>query len=94
MQTSEIAFLSASELARHIRDKSLSPVEITAAVLQRAEASQPVLNAFITITAEQALAAAREAEAAIVRGEKSSDFPPEHDLAVHEAILQASGMST
>lgn len=30
--------------------------------------------------------------AKIVRGEKSSDFPPEHDLAVQEAVLVASGL--
>ena len=29
--------------------------------------------------------------AAIVRGEKETDYPPEHDLAVHEAVLRASG---
>lgn len=30
--------------------------------------------------------------AKIIRGEKSSDFPPEHDLAVQEAVLLASGL--
>jgi predicted dehydrogenase len=30
--------------------------------------------------------------AKIVRGEKQSDFTPEHDLATHETILQASGV--
>jgi predicted dehydrogenase len=30
--------------------------------------------------------------AAIVRGEKAADFTPEHDLAVHESILLASGL--
>jgi predicted dehydrogenase len=32
--------------------------------------------------------------AAIVRGEKAADFTPAHDLAVHEAILLASGVPT
>ena len=32
--------------------------------------------------------------AAIIRGEKASDFPPEHDLAVQEAVLLASGIAT
>lgn len=31
--------------------------------------------------------------AAVVRGEKSPEFSPAHDLAVHKALLQASGMS-
>lgn len=30
--------------------------------------------------------------AAIIRGEKSTDFGPDHDLAVHEAVLRASGL--
>ena len=55
----ETAYLSASELARQIREKKISPVEVTAAVLQRAERAQPLLNAFITICADQAMSAAR-----------------------------------
>ena len=31
--------------------------------------------------------------ARVIRGEKSTDFTPEHDLAVQNALLQASGMS-
>ena len=30
--------------------------------------------------------------AEIIRGERQSDYPPSHDLAVHEAILLASGL--
>jgi len=30
--------------------------------------------------------------ARIVRGEKETEYPPEHDLAVHEAVLRAAGM--
>ena len=32
--------------------------------------------------------------AKIIRGEKRSDYPPQHDLAVHEAVLDASGVSS
>ena len=31
--------------------------------------------------------------AALIREEKENDYPPEHDLAVHEATLLASGYS-
>jgi len=31
--------------------------------------------------------------AKIIRGEKPSDYSPEHDLAVHESLLRACGMS-
>ena len=70
MSTDEIAYMSATESAKRIRDKSLSPVEVATALLQRAERSQSSLNAFITICTEEALAAAREAEAAVMRGDE------------------------
>src|SRR5438093_10457075 len=40
---------SASELARRYRSGELSPVEVTIWALEQAEASQPTLNAFITL---------------------------------------------
>src|SRR5262249_36160565 len=43
-------------------------VELTEAVLARAEKLQPALNCFITIAGDQAMTAAREAEAALMRG--------------------------
>src|SRR5215470_4421297 len=67
--TDDLSYLSASELARLIRSRKLSPVELTRGTLARIERAQPVLNAFITVCSEQALAAARDAEAALVRGE-------------------------
>jgi len=60
---------SAVDLARAFRSRSLSPVEVMRAVLARAEAVQTSLNAFRTIAAERALAAARESEARWARGE-------------------------
>jgi aspartyl-tRNA(Asn)/glutamyl-tRNA(Gln) amidotransferase subunit A len=55
-------------LARQIRTKEVSPVEVVEAVLRRIEALQPTVNAFITVTADEALAAARRAEAAVMAG--------------------------
>jgi len=57
-------------LARLIRDKQVSPVGVVEAVLARIEALQPTVNAFITVTAEEARAAARRAEAAVMGGER------------------------
>ncbi len=74
MSTDDIAYMSASELTHRIRDKSLSPVEVTAATLQRAEQSQSSLNAFITISANEAMAAAQNAEAAVMRGDTLGDL--------------------
>ena len=55
-------------LARQIRAKEISPVAVVEAVLQRIEALQPTVNAFITVTADEARDAARRAEAAVVAG--------------------------
>jgi aspartyl-tRNA(Asn)/glutamyl-tRNA(Gln) amidotransferase subunit A len=60
---------SISDLARLLRRKEVSPVEATADCLERIEKLNPVLNAFITVMAESALAEARKAEAEILRGE-------------------------
>jgi aspartyl-tRNA(Asn)/glutamyl-tRNA(Gln) amidotransferase subunit A len=57
-------------LARLIRDKQVSPVAVVEAVLARIEVLQPTVNAFITVTAEEARAAARRAEAAVMGGER------------------------
>ncbi|MGI9478752.1 MAG: amidase [Hyphomicrobiaceae bacterium] len=69
MSTNDLAYMSATELAARIKEKSLSPVEVTTALLERAERSQASLNAFITICADEALAAAHDAEAAVMRGD-------------------------
>ncbi len=68
--TDDLAYVSAAELARLIAGRAVSPVEVVDGVLDRIERSQPVLNAFITVCAEEARQAAREAEAAVMRGEK------------------------
>jgi aspartyl-tRNA(Asn)/glutamyl-tRNA(Gln) amidotransferase subunit A len=56
------------ELAPLLRKKEISPVEPTRACLERIERLNPSLNAFITVTADSALAQAAAAEAEIVRG--------------------------
>jgi aspartyl-tRNA(Asn)/glutamyl-tRNA(Gln) amidotransferase subunit A len=58
-----------SELATCLRTREISPVEITRACLDRIEALNPALNAFITVMADSALAEAGAAEAEIQRGE-------------------------
>lgn len=64
-----MAWRSALEIAALIRDKQLSPVELTAALLARIEALDPQLNAFCLVTADGARAAAREAEIAVMKRE-------------------------
>src|SRR5271170_6880276 len=57
------------ELGPRLRRKEVSPLELTRACLDRIAKLNPALNAFITVTAESALAEARAAELEISRGE-------------------------
>jgi len=65
----DLCFMPASVLRQHIARREVSPVEVTQAVLDRAARLQPVLNCFITLSPEQAMAEAREAEQAVMRGD-------------------------
>ena len=65
----EIIFTDATGLAELIRTRQLSPVEVVQAHLDRITAVDPKVNAIVTV-AEDALAAARRAEAAIIAGEE------------------------
>ena len=62
-------FMTALDMRRLIGTKQISPVEVTAHALRRAEKTQDSLNAFVTITPDLALDAARSAETAIMSGE-------------------------
>lgn len=62
--------LPATELRARIARKEISPVEVTAAVLARAERLQPELNCFITLCGDQAMAQAKVAERQIMAGER------------------------
>ena len=62
-------YFSIAETLEKFRRKEISPVEVITAHLRRAQALQPKLNAFVHLDAESALARARQAEAAIQRGE-------------------------
>jgi amidase len=53
---------TATELARRIREREVSPVEVMDATLRRIEERNPRLNAFVHLAFEEAMAAAREAE--------------------------------
>src|ERR1700719_4157714 len=67
-QSNDLAQLSIREAADLIHKKKLSPVELTTACLARINQFQPSLNAFITITAETAVAQARQAETEVMQG--------------------------
>ena len=68
MSDTELAFSSVAEQGRLIRSGKLSPVELMNLYLSRIERYNPVLRAYITVCADSALAAAREAEREISAG--------------------------
>src|SRR5262249_24990789 len=66
----EIAYLTALELAALYRSRDLSPVEVVDTVLERIDGLNPALTAYVTVTADLARTRAREAEDALARGEE------------------------
>src|SRR5258708_16051341 len=66
----KLTHLSAVELARLVRTKKASPVEVTEAHLAAIGRVNPAVNAFCTVAAEKALAWAREAERAVKKRAK------------------------
>lgn len=67
----DVCFTPAHTLARLIRSKELSPVEVVQAFVDRIAAVNPQVNAYCLVAAESALTAARAAEQAIMRGESA-----------------------
>jgi aspartyl-tRNA(Asn)/glutamyl-tRNA(Gln) amidotransferase subunit A len=65
---SETIHLTLEDAAIAVRDRRVSPLELTEACLARIEAVEPRLNAFVTVTADLARAEAREAGAQIAAG--------------------------
>ena len=63
-----MTFRSITEAAEQIRQLKISPVELARECLERIERLNPTLNAFITVTAESALAEAKKAEQEIQSG--------------------------
>src|SRR5271156_5550504 len=80
------------ELSHKIRDRSISPVELTHDCLDRIEKLNPTLNAFITVTAESALERARLAEREIFRG---TYLGPLHGIPIGiKDIIDVAGVRT
>src|SRR6266700_1432103 len=67
-ESQDLAYLTLKEASELVRRKTVSPVELTATCLKRIEASNPALNAFITVTRDQAMETARAMEAEQRRG--------------------------
>ncbi len=95
MTPPELLRMPATELTAAIRDKELSPVELTEAVLARIEEVNPTINAFLDFDSDRALDSARAAEAAVLKGEESGPLHglpvPIKDLEPSEGLRHTSG---
>src|SRR6185436_16298773 len=91
-QPDEVTGLSIADASDLLQGRNLSPVELTNACLARIERLNPVLNAFITVTGEQALADARAAEAEIARGRRRG---PLHGIPIAlKDLFDTAGVKT
>src|SRR6218665_2506180 len=82
---------SATTLASLIRRKELSPVEVVRSALERIE-SRRDLNAYITVTAEQAMSTAKEAERDVMSGKR---LPPLHGIPYSvKDLINTAGVRT
>ena len=70
MDSNRLTSVTASELAGLIAGGEVSPVEVVEAYLERIDRYNPQLNAYITVTRDHALRAARDAEQAVARGDR------------------------
>src|ERR1700728_3124617 len=87
-----LARKSARELARLVRTRAVSPVEVLDAHLAVIEQINPKLNAIVTLAAEEAHDRARRAEDAVVKGEA---LGPLHGLPIAvKDVTQTAGVRT
>ncbi|MDE0430483.1 MAG: amidase family protein [Caldilineaceae bacterium] len=91
----ELCRLPATELTEAIRAKQLSPIELTRAILDRIEAVNPLINAYLAVDGDRALDSARAAEAAVMRGDQLGPLHglpvPIKDLEPSEGMRHTSG---
>lgn len=95
MNPTELCFVPAVELARMIRAREVSALDVTQAHLALIGRVNPKVNAIVTLTEETALARAREIDARIARGEDPgplAGLPVAHkDLAVTRGVRTTFG---
>ena len=85
--TIDLCFLPATELARLLRTKEISALNVLTAHLAQIERVNPKVNAIVTLVAEQAIDAAKRIDNAIARGEVVG---PLHGLPIAHKDLQST----
>jgi len=92
MATEDLCFKSIHQLSAEIRQGDISPVELTRAYLERIQEVDGKLNSYITVSADQALANAREAETEI---RQQGPRGPLHGIPLsHKDIVATKGVRT
>lgn len=92
MSQTEICYMSAREMSQRIRAKQLSATEVTQAHLDQIARVNPKVNAVVTVAAEQAMTAAKQADAAIMRGDSLGAL---HGVPVaHKDLAETKGIRT
>jgi amidase len=90
--TTDLCFLTATELAARIRVRAVSVTEVMQAHLAQIERVNVKINAIVTLTAERALAEARAADAALARGDTTG---PLFGLPIaHKDLVPTKGIRT
>ena len=83
-------FLSAAEMARRIREKKISPVELAEAHLAKIPRLNPKLNAYVQIDAERVRSEAKAAEASLLN---NAVLGPLHGVPISiKSSLDVAGM--
>ena len=92
MPDDELCFLTATELTRRIRERSVSCVEVMEAHLEQIERVNPEVNAIVTLLPEQALDQAQKADDAHAAG---GDPGVLHGLPIaHKDLVSTRGIRT
>jgi amidase len=92
MTTTDLCLLPAHELARRIRERDISAVEVMRAHLDQIERVNPKVNAIVTLTAEQALRDAQSADERLARGDLAGAL---HGLPIgYKDLTETKGVRT
>jgi amidase len=86
----DLTFLPALEMAKKVRDREISPVELAEAHLKKIEKLNPKLNAFVHVEPGRVMRQAREAEAAVINREQ---LGPLHGVPISiKSSIEVSGI--
>jgi len=88
----EIVWLSLAEASARLRDRAVTSLELTRACLARIQRLNPTLNAFITVTADQALRDAKAADTEIAQQRRRG---PLHGIPIAlKDLVDTAGIKT